>query len=216
LRKRSVLWLSLVLPLFFTVLTVGVDAQPTEVSVEPSSVTVPPPGIGLNFTVKVWVNNVMDLVGWELVVFWNNTLLNCTSAVDTPPAVWGDDYFTAGLGINQTYNATHGMYWKGVFALGSAPSFNGSVSILTLNFTAMAIGGSSPIRLDVRDFDPTYPYPVKLVYYNMSRIPCTAVDGTVTVVPEFPVSLIMPLFMVVTMVVVILGKAFWLRKRRSF
>lgn len=100
------------------------------------------------FTVDVYVNvtvagmnpGATGLYAWEFKLYWRNDMLNCTAAVDhLPSSNWNSpNSFVAGAGIEQTFNATHGRYWRAVSALpiqSPYPTpFVGVISICTITF----------------------------------------------------------------------------------
>ncbi len=51
----------------------------TKLSISPTSVIGPPPGIDESFTVDIYIENVTDLNGWIMGVKWDPAVLNCTS-----------------------------------------------------------------------------------------------------------------------------------------
>ncbi|HEY4674971.1 MAG TPA: dockerin type I domain-containing protein [Candidatus Bathyarchaeia archaeon] len=91
---------------------------------------------GETFSVNVVLFNVTDLRGWQFKIYWNNTVLSCTGVQIHIPDNWGENVFTAGMGIENNFNATHGRYSTMLVALYPAPSFNGSMILATLNFEA--------------------------------------------------------------------------------
>ena len=213
--RKSVLWITIMLMIGLSVASVGVSrarAQEngTRVKVEPSNVTIGEEGepypIGEQFTVNVTLYDVAGLYGWEFKLFWDNTVLSAIDhIVHTPPA-WEDyNAYPVGPGIQNDYNDTHSRYYMGLVPLlAPAPTFNGTTLLVTLTFNVTA-GGSS--TLDLQE--------IKLSDYDVEPIPHQAFDGTVTVIPEFPASVILPLFLVATLVAIILGKTVWSRKRGS-
>ena len=94
------------------------------------------------FSVNIVLFNVNNLQGWEFKLYWNNIVLKCTSAEVHVPDVWSENIFEAGPGIENDFNATHGRCWMAMAALYPAPSFNGSMVIVTLTFEAMASGNT--------------------------------------------------------------------------
>jgi len=207
--RKTLLWISLALLISVSVVSIG-KAQNTTVKVEPAVVTIGEEGapypIGEEFTVNITVYDVTGLYGWEFQLFWDNTILNCTNDVVHVPPEWEDDEFVLGAGINQTYDATHGRYHRGLacLSLPPFPALDGTVPLVTLTFNVTA-GGSS--TLDLVD--------TKLSDTAASPILHDALDGTANVIPEFPVSLILPLFLTITLIAIILGKTAWSKKRRE-
>jgi hypothetical protein len=148
----------------------GTTGEGTELSVYPSQVTLHKYE---SFSVNITIANVIDMYGWEFKLYWNSTLLNCTNAQIHAPEIWGDNTFTAGLGIENGYNATHGRYWKALSAIYPMPSFNGSTITVTLTFQALATGTSTLTLQDTIISD-----------INGAEITHTTADGSVTVSPR--------------------------------
>lgn len=144
-------------------------AVDTTASVNPSSITVHKGDI---FVFNVTLLNVSCLCGWEFKLWWNNTLLNCTQAEIQVPAIWINHTYEAGKGIQNTFNSTHGKFWKAQAALWPAPPFNGSMTLVTFTFKALNLGVAT---LDLDD--------VCLADSNALPISNLVYDGTVTVLP---------------------------------
>jgi len=113
------------------------------------------------------------LYGWEFQLYWNNTVLNLTSAQTISPACWGEDIFVLGPGIENGFNATYGRYWKAMSALNPAPPFNGTSTLATLTFEALNTGTT---QLHLQD--------IELPNAEASPIDHEDIDGTVTVAPR--------------------------------
>jgi len=137
------------------------------VSVYPSQVTVRKDE---TFSVDITVSNVADMHGWELKLYWNNAILNCTSAQVYVPTGWSGKTFEAGNEVENTFNTTNGRYCKALAALHPAPAFNGSMTIAKLTFKAKAAGTTA---LDLQE--------TKLCNNEASAILHSASDGSVTV-----------------------------------
>jgi hypothetical protein len=146
----------------------GLDT--TSISVYPSSITTYK---GETISVNITVNDVTNMYGWELQLYWNKAVLNCTNAQVRVPAAWSGSTAEAGIGIENAFNATHGRYWKALSALSPAPAFNGSTAIVTLTFKAKAAGTT---KLDLEN--------TKISDNNASAISHSANDGSVTVLPH--------------------------------
>jgi hypothetical protein len=144
------------------------------VNVNPSSITVHKADV---FTVNVTLSNVSDLCGWEFKLWWNNTVLNCTQAEIRVPTTWINHTYEAGKGIQNTFNSTHGKFWKAQAALWPAPPFNGSMTLVTFTFKALNLGTGT---MDLED--------AMLADSKAHSISKLVSDGTVTVLPS-------PLFM---------------------
>lgn len=200
MKGKSALLISIILMICLSVASVG--AQDAEVMVEPSSVTLgpDPDPIGTEFTVNITVYDVTDLYGYELKVFWDNTILSATGeAIHLPPDSGWDapNNFQLGPGIEQDYNATHGRYHRGLSAMPiqtpHPTPFTGTTTLITLTFEVLAEGETS---LDLQD--------TKFSNFDVDPITHSSSDGSITVIPEF--SLILPLFLFATLAVIILRK----------
>jgi hypothetical protein len=178
------------------VTTVHAAAQEATVSVVPASYTVP--NDGLAFNVNVTIENVNDLYGYQFELFYPNDILNGTSVTQGPfLETGGQPTFFDLANFTDNYNATDGLI--NVVCLRtnpSAPGVNGDgvLAIIIFNSTS----NSGPETLHLAD--------VLLSNSNVSAIPFTTVDAQVTVVPEFPVALVLPLLMVLTLVAIAFGK----------
>jgi len=191
-------------------------AQEPEINVEPGpEVTLGPDPypVGTEFVVNITLYDVTNLYGWEFKLFWDSSLLNCTS--DDYPILpaglnWDDpNNIKLGPGIDQDYNATHGRYYRGLSALPmSEPNpepFTGTIRLASLTFNVTGLGVTT-----------LHLHETKLSNPDAQPITHNDFDSTVTIVPEFPAFLILPLFFVGTFVAVILGKRVWSRKRSLF
>jgi hypothetical protein len=98
---------------------------------------------GDNFTVNVNIANVTNLLGWEFKLYWNSTVLNCTSASVVTPTIWQGNTQDDGPGLQANYNSTNGRFWQAEAANYPAPPFNGSTTIATLTFQALQPGTTS-------------------------------------------------------------------------
>jgi len=115
-------------------------AGATSIFVEPSQSTVYK-GEAFNVTVKV--TDVVDLAGWEFKLYWNKTVLNCTNVIIQTPTEWQNNTQNYGPGLEPNYNSTHARYFKAQSRTDPAPSFNGSMTIVTLTFQAIQPGTTS-------------------------------------------------------------------------
>jgi hypothetical protein len=165
--------MALMASLFSTMMMPAIAVN-TTVNVNPSSVTVYRADV---FAVNVTVSNASDLCGWEFKLWWNNTLLNCTQVEIRAPSIWINYTFDVGIGLQNAFNSTHGRFWKAQAALLPAPSFNGSMTLVTFTFKALNLGTGT---MDLED--------AMLADSKAHSISKLVSDGTVTVLPS-------PLFM---------------------
>jgi hypothetical protein len=100
--------------------------------------------------VNIRITDVVDLAGWEFKLYWNSTVLNCTSAVIQTPTEWQGDAQNYSQALEPVYNATHGRFWAAQAANYPAPSFNGSMAIAALTFQALQPGTTSLTLADTK------------------------------------------------------------------
>ena len=117
---------SLLLPILPTISTA--QGNGTVIKVEPETVTKgPEPAVGDQFTIDITLYDVADLYGWEVKLFWDNSLLNCTAEeypILPESLNWNSpNSLLLGPGIAQEYNATHGRWYHGLSALPMSPPF---------------------------------------------------------------------------------------------
>ena len=186
-----------------------VDAASTPtLSVDPPEYTAPAPGH--NFTVSINVTNVERLGSFEFYLGYNTTLLEAVSCSLTPII---DEYFsylipspwtpTAGI----FHDRSHVYFGSGGLIDMDVP-FTGSGALLTITFTALEEGSGT---LDLYDTLLTGITPE----YDIYTIAHEVDDGSITVVPEFPASILMPLLLILTLAATFLGKIVWSRKRKD-
>jgi len=125
----------------------AVTTAGTSILLEPSQLTV---FKGETFTVNIKITDVTDLRGWEFKLYWNSTILNCTSAQIQTPTAWENNTLEFGPGLENNYNATHGRFWLAQAATYPAPSFNGSMTIATLTFQANETGTTALLLQDTK------------------------------------------------------------------
>jgi hypothetical protein len=171
------------------------SAQQATVKVVPASLTVP--NVGASFSLNITVENVENLYAYEFKLYYPNDVLNGTKVVEGPFLKKGGTTVFAVANFTDNYNATHGLLNVVCLSMEtSSPGVNGSGTLATATFKSTATTGPRILHLyDVKLSDPT-----------PASIPLTSADGEVTVVPEFPVALALPLFLVSTLLVIILRK----------
>jgi hypothetical protein len=139
----------------------------TTAAVNPTQITV---FKGETFSINVTVNSVMNLQGWEVKLYWNSTVLNCTNAAVVTPSIWQGNTQDYGAGLQPNYNSTCARFWKAETANYPAPPFNGSTTITTLTFQALQPGTTSLVLTDTILGDN-----------NAQPINCTVSSGSVIV-----------------------------------
>jgi hypothetical protein len=190
--KRRLLFLAIIL---MSVIVARVRAQQATVSLVPASYTVP--NVGLTFTVNVTVENVEDLYGWELKLYYPNNVLNGTSATEGPfLKLDGNPTVFIIVNFTDSYNATYGLLEVLCLRTSHVIGLSGNGTLATIAFRTTATDGTETLHLaNVKLSDPT-----------PNQIPSTSVDGDVTVIPEFPAALILPLIIVSTLAIIILRR----------
>lgn len=184
----------------FTIAVANVKAKPTVVSVFPTSSTVPE--IGVSFVINISIQDVIDLYFWELKFYYPNDILNGTGVEEGPflksggksTLFWVHEF-------KDSYDETRGCVW--VSCTRTRPTIDGVDGdgvLVSITFNSTSLDGPSVLHLA----------DVVLGNSETTQIRCTLSDGEVTVVPEFPFALFLPLYMVLTITVVL-----WARKRKE-
>ena len=133
---------------------------PTNVKISPYESSV---CIGQEFTINIVIENVSDLAGFELKLFWNTTLADLEDVDIFPP--WSD-YFLVKNETQEDIGDGRGMFWLALIMLPPSEPFNGTTVLATLTFNATNIGTS------ILDLDQ-----VKLGDSLANPIPTNIVDG---------------------------------------
>jgi len=183
-RKTDVIVLLLVTSLLVVLPIQMVKAQTTTVSVTPQNSTVP---VGKTVTVTVQLSDVQNLYGLDMTLDYNNTVLQLTNQQPDlgtnaiPGGVLYGNPLTTDINSLQSgglyYNtslSTSSEYHLFATSAGSASSFNGSGTIVTLTFKVIG-AGKSPLTLSSTLSD--HPVPSE----TASPIPHNDYSGTVYV-----------------------------------
>lgn len=161
-------------------------AQVTVVSILPSSVTIANPGDTV--TVDLNITDVNDLFGYEIMVFYMNSVVNITNAIRptgqflTPsdPA----NAFQAKWEVKNDFNATWGRLWMGYILLAPETGRTGSGILVEITFIGIA-QATTPVIL--QNAPSGTQGPVKLTNSIGAPIAHTATDGSIQVIPELVV-----------------------------
>ena len=138
---------TLILALFATCLVQATSAQVsgnTIVRVQPSTNA---PRVGEAFIVSVTIENVQNLYGLDVTLRWNDSVLQFQSldlrlAVEShPDGVLHEDSNTEIYIVEN--EASGAEYHLVATSVGPASSFNGSGTIVNINFKAISIGHSA-------------------------------------------------------------------------
>ena len=205
---------SIILLLIASMTLVGVPrvrGGSTKMAVDPLEIEAPAPGY--SFMVNITIFNVTNLGSFEFKLGYNTTILDAVKCHLTPIS---EGYFRYHYPINLTtgewdaytsINDTLGRIYFGCAVKNLVNGWTGNGSLLTINFTATAIGSCT---LDLYE---TETVGVK----DLATFPIehTVDDGSVTVIPEFPAFMVAPLLLIATLAVAFLGKMVWSRKRKD-
>jgi len=184
--------------LFLNAFTTHANAAETNVSPDPLSMQIDQ--IGENATVTVKVTNITDLFTWQFRMYFNSTILNCTSEsawLPTGHVFDGKIIVPVAALIDSDENGTFIDYGCTLMFLGD--EFNGTGTLCQINFTGMAEGSS------VLSFGP-WPGTTFLLDHNGVDITFGVTAGEIIVIPEFPTLAIMSLLMILTLVATITAK----------
>jgi len=193
--KKSLLLCLWILPIFFVSTAEGAT---TIVSMDPSSYTAE--DIGVTMQINITLQDVTDLAGFEFKLAYDTTILTATEI--EYGGIFGENYWPL---INVIYDEEGWLGFSCMQMFGEDP-VDGSGLLVTIGFTSDSEGTTV---LDL--------YETKLGNSTGDPITHDVIDGSVTVIPEFPVAVIVPLFLIATLVVIILEKTIWSRRHsRAF
>ena len=146
------------------------------------------------FAVDVNIANVTDLSAFEFKLGYNTTMLYVLDAVKGS--------FPPESGTTITIDEPEGYIW--VYGMCSPADGGGTMATITFNVT-YSDDTSCTLHL----------FATALYDSAMQWIDHVTLDGSVTVVPEFPAAIVMPLLVITTLAAVLLGKMGPSRKRQG-
>jgi hypothetical protein len=200
INRTKILSLIVVLQLLvMATLAAPARAASTSVNVLPSTVTIP--NVGDKAEVDVYINETELVYGYEMKIWFLLSVLNVTAADVVRPA----GNFLDPSDINNQYqakwvvdysNSTYGMIWVAYTLLYPEDARNGTGILLSINFTGVGVG-TTPVFIDY----PGDANPAIISDNTGTEIPCTTAGSSVTVIPEFPVFLMLPVLAMATIVV---------------
>jgi len=184
-----------------------VNAFPdTVVMVEPSSSSAI---VGDTFSVNATVVDVQNLYGFEMTLTWNSTvlrLINIEIRLEQDGGVLNAPTYIA---ENSTLE---NRYTLSATSTNPAPSFNGTGSIVCMNFSVIGIGACT-LDLQTQLYD--YPPPDRDPRFSLP-IAHADVDGLFQgVIPEFPYHLVVVVTMVLTLFSAVLSKHISYRRNKT-
>jgi hypothetical protein len=192
----------LILCLVSPCLVYVVSAQSPSVTAEASSSQLK---VGDSLTVTVKISDAVDLYGLDVTLSWNGAILEAVSAASAlgvesnPNGVLHESSANPISVEEDSVNA--GQYHLLATSTGSStPSFSGSGTIATIEFT-VAGSGSADLALDVELSTRDTAGEISLV------TPTTTVTSVNTVIPEFPATaLVLALAVAASAAVIITAK----------
>lgn len=158
------------------------------------------PGDNLTISVKIFNLTDCDLYGFGIDLTWDPTILEYVSHELTIPV---EDYPDGTLHetvitVADTVNETGGTYESAASSLTPALGFNNpdnNSTVFNMTFSALAQGICT---LDIILSD--------LADENASAIQNTVIDSDVTVIPEFPSVVFLPLLMTAALLMVLIHR----------
>ena len=137
------------------------------------------------FSLNLTITNVTDLYGWEVKVYYLNTIVECTNITEGSFLKSENDTFWFPI-VNNTYNATYGRIHVACSLKGMIPGVNGSGTLATLTFQAKSCGNTTLQLVDTKLADSNIPYHNPILHTTINGfVNCTeghdiAVTGVLT------------------------------------
>lgn len=146
------------------------------IAVEPAHYVVP--NVDVTFNINVTIQNVQNLYGWELKLYYPNDILNGTAVVEGYFLKKDDvSTFFRVHEFTDNYNGTHGRVWAYCTRIGNVSGVNGNGTLLSITFKSKAVNGPKNLTLD----------DVKLSDPEANKIECTIAASQIKVIPEISV-----------------------------
>jgi len=204
MKIKKLLWI----PLLALFCVNFADASPTTyVSIDPATKTITQPGI--TFSINITVTGVTDLWGWEIIIYFNRSVVGAVNAIEGPFLSQGGATLFTVQDLTNNFNGTHGRIWLYNSLKIPATAVSGSGLLTTITMNSTGVGQSDVVM------KPGVGMTYLLVKKNADEIPHEIVNGSITVVPEFPSFLILPLLLITTLAALILSKKAFALKLRS-
>lgn len=179
----------------------GTAKAQTLISFVPSPHQVSEPG--LTFQINVTVTNSPAIIQWMLKISWNASVIEFMD-IDEGPFLSQDGALSTTF-LAKPYVPGSGNLSEVTCILMVAGTTSGSGTLTTITFNATEVG----------ETDLTI-YESALLDEGWNNQTYSKELGHVTVIPEFPASVILPLFLVITAVTVLIAKMAWSRRRRGY
>jgi hypothetical protein len=197
MKRKNVIVTMLIMAVFSVGLMKLAKADVTpDIKIDPPSQQLPETAVGQTFNISITINNVADLWAWKVRLNWNPNVLNITSVQE-------------GLFLRSLGNTL--FLWPGTSSPaiieGYVPEIScnlftdagasGNGTLATLTFKVLATGESDITINETALLSSTTGNP---------PIQHTDVNGYVTIVPEFPVLLVLLPFMILIAIALIGSK----------
>jgi len=200
-KKANIIFMATCLSILLSIsiLHAGATASPV-IAVVPQTITVGDSLPTEPFTVNVTITNVTNMFCWQVKISYDTTILNCTKAeLPTDNVFAGKLFYPAPAVIEQNYVMIAATLFY------EEDMFSGNGTLCQITFIGKAVG-TSLLEFNVEE---TY----YTGYDTDIILNATRENGNITVVPEFPPSLIIPLFILVTLAATVLVKTAWFKRR---
>lgn len=168
--------------------------------------TPPPsdPEVNTIFDVNITIADVTNLYAWQIVLWFQNDVLQAVDAVEGPFLKQVGSTYWAFLPDNivNDFNDTHGYLFVGCSGtwdpnLGGA---NGTGVLCTIKFNGTNIGSSNLV------IGSKTPYITYLEDQNGNELSFEVVVTEVNVIPEFPLTIIAPIILLSTAFIILCRK----------
>ena len=189
--------------------------------------------VNSNFTVDYYVANASDMAAWQIDISWNNTIINFDTAWIPGDNSNGTNVFTPAFNAGATYevpapdvdydstNSVGYLFYGATTFYEPAKDHLYPVNVVglgllcSINFTVqVSVTGANILRGAIINFDSTNTDPIgdysavidpsstltQIIANNVTL----EIYGSAAAIPEFTPWMIMPLFIVATLLVVLL------------
>ena len=171
---------SLIIPLFlFIAMLVDLSTVTSQIALvkanELPTLQILPPkctieNVSTFFSIDIVISNVTDLYGWDVKIYYLNSIVRCINATEGPFLKSSNQTFWVPPIINDAYNETHGMVHLACTLIRKVPGVNGSGVLATIVFQAIGCGNTT-----------LYLHDTKLADSHTNPIPHTTSNGFVEI-----------------------------------
>ena len=163
---NSILLVTILIALSPILISIPKCETSTKLSIIPPSIVDPSLSIGQEFIVNVTVEDVVDLYTWQVQVFFDPSIINCTNA-------WipAGSPFDFAVDSPIVIDPTEGWVSLGSSKLGEVPGTSGNGTLASIQFKVMGVGSSGI------DFSTPYGTQTFLLNSALSLIPAEIYNG---------------------------------------